>query len=121
MSGKNAERWLRDYEDWEDDVYRHRGFDCDEAIHQCKEREDLIDHLIEKSKQYGDSKYELYGKILNDLYVQHHRTVTAVRMKYGISERTMTRIKSDALWETAKLIPEEYEVLVPNKLAKIGV
>lgn len=123
-----ARKWLLEYEDWQDEAERKhitlgspsfdgmpkaRTYDPDKRIveytnatNQCKRRELVLKYIFSK----GDD-HELYSLILDYRFVHHRWSVTKVRMKLGLSERTFYDYQDQALWEAARIIPDD-EVLI---------
>ncbi|HJF47475.1 MAG TPA: transcriptional regulator [Limosilactobacillus oris] len=123
-SSDNAREWLLEYEDWCDEAAKKKitvggiaydgmpkahSYDPDKRIveytnatNQCRRRELVLEYI--KSK--GDI-HETYSSILEYRFVKHHWSVTHVRMKLHLAERTFTRMQNDALWEAARIIPED--------------
>ena len=126
----NARKWLSQYWDWKDEAQRKeirlgspsfdgqpkgKTYDPDKRIvewtnaqTEWKRRELVLKYISSK----GDD-HELYALILDNRFVHHHRSVTEVRMKLGLSERTFYDYQDNALWEAARIIPDD-DVLVQN-------
>ena len=118
----NARKWLSEYWDWRDEAKRKeitigspsfdgqpkgKSFAPDErmtdwanAQSEWKRREGVLKYIASK----GD-EHELYALILDNRFVHHHRSVTEVRMKLGLSERTFYDYQDNALYEAARIIP----------------
>ena len=118
----NARKWLSEYWDWRDEAKRKeitigspsfdgqpkgKSFDPDErmtdwanAQSEWKRREGVLKYIASK----GD-EHELYALILDNRFVHHHRSVTEVRMKLGLSERTFYDYQDNALYEASRIIP----------------
>ena len=118
----NARKWLSEYWDWRDEAKRKeitigspsfdgqpkgksfapdaRMTDWTNAQSEWKRREGVIEYIASK----GD-EHELYALILDNRFVHHHRSVTEVRMKLGLSERTFYEYQDNALYEAARIIP----------------
>ena len=77
-----------------------RMIDWTNAQNEWKRRELVLKYIASK----GD-EHELYALILDNRFVHHHRSITDVRMKLNISERTFNRMQKEALWEAARIIP----------------
>lgn len=77
-----------------------RMIDWTNAQNEWKRRELILKYIASK----GD-EHELYALILDNRFVHHHRSITEVRMKLNISERTFNRMQKEALWEAARIIP----------------
>lgn len=129
-SRDNARDWLLEYWDWRDEAKRKeitvgspsydgqpkaKSFAPDEGLidwanaqSEWKRREKVLDYIASK----GD-EHEIYALILDDRFVHHHRSVTAVRMKLGLSERTFYDYQDNALYEAARIIPAK-GILVEN-------
>lgn len=130
----NARQWLLKYEDWSDEAAKKKisvggivydgmpkghNYDPDKrlveytnATNQCHRRELVLDYI--KSK--GDV-HELYYLILDNRFVHHHKSVTAVRLKLHLAERTFTRMQAEALWEAARIIPDD-GILVKKRVGR---
>lgn len=128
----NARKWLMEYEEWRDEAERKKitfgspsfdgmpkakTYDPDKRIveytnatNQCKRRELVLKYIASK----GDD-HELYALILDNRFVHHHRSITQVRMKLNVAERTFNRMQDEALWEAARIIPDD-NVLVKKQV-----
>ncbi|MCH3922371.1 transcriptional regulator [Limosilactobacillus sp.] len=120
-----ARKWLSQYWDWRDEARLKKPtigspsmdglptgslYDADYKIvdyvnaeREWKVREEVLDYIASK----GDA-HVTYKQILDDRFVHHHWSVTAVRMKLGLSERTFYDYQNEALWEAAKIIPDDH-------------
>ena len=118
-----AQAWLEEYWYWRDEAQKKkitlgspsfdgqpkaRTYDPDRRIvdwtnaqNEWKRREFVIKYIASK----GD-EHELYALILDNRFVHHHRSVTQVRMDLNIAERTFNRMQEKALWEAARMIPD---------------
>lgn len=117
-----AQAWLEEYWYWRDEAEKkkitlgspsfdgqpkaktydpdRRMIDWTNAQNEWKRRELVLKYIASK----GD-EHELYALILDNRFVHHHRSITEVRMKLNISERTFNRMQKEALWEAARIIP----------------
>lgn len=120
----NAKKWLSEYWEWKDEAQRlhpqlgspdfdgqpkGKTYDPDKqmvnwtnAQAEWKRRELVLKYIASK----GDD-HELYALILDNRFVHHHRSITQVRMKLGLSERTFYDYQEQALWEAARIIPDD--------------
>ncbi len=64
------------------------------------------DWILNEIREWGD-EYDIYADILSMRFVHHHWSVTQVRMKLGLSERTFYDYQYNALCEAAKYIPQK--------------